>query len=260
MAEGKKGFILYADIIHTVKKLPIEKRGELFTVILEYVNDKNPEVSDLLVELVWEPIKHQLKRDLKKYESRAERSRENGAKGGRPPKNPEEPKKPSGLKDNPEEPRKPDTVNGIDTVIVNDTGTDTVIDSGKGTKKSSAASGPSLEYKNICKLWFEFVEKRNGVKPSFTAVDGKSLKSIIAYISKQQNEGQKTEDTFKFILDRWPVLNEWMQSNCLDLKIFNSKINTVLDQIKNGTGKKQKGFTERVGQYFDATNPDYKDL
>jgi hypothetical protein len=57
MAEGKKGFILYADIIHTVKKLPMEKRGELFTIILEYVNDENPEVTDLLIDLVWEPIK-----------------------------------------------------------------------------------------------------------------------------------------------------------------------------------------------------------
>lgn len=125
MAEGKKGFILYADIIHTVKKLPIEKRGELFTIILEYVNDQNPEVQDLLVDLVWEPIKNQLKRDLKKYESRAKRSRENGKLGGRPITQPN-PKEPSGLNGNPEEPKKPDTVNVIDTVIDNDTVTDTV--------------------------------------------------------------------------------------------------------------------------------------
>ena len=78
MAEGKKGFILYADIIHTVKKLPIEKRGELFTIILEYVNDENPKVHDMMVDLVFEPIKRQLKRDLSRYENRAERSRENG--------------------------------------------------------------------------------------------------------------------------------------------------------------------------------------
>lgn len=39
---------------------------------------------------------------------------------------------------------------------------------------------------------------------------------------------------------------------------FNQKAweNEIIN--KNGTG--QKGFTERVGQYFDATNPDYKDL
>ena len=117
MAEGKKGFILYADIIHTVKKLPIEKRGELFTVILEYVNDENPEVKDILIDLVFEPIKRQLKRDLHKYEIRAERSRENGKLGGRP-KNLVKPKKPTRLKNNLTKPRKPDTVNVNDIVIV----------------------------------------------------------------------------------------------------------------------------------------------
>ena len=112
MAEGKKGFILYADIIHVVKKLPIEKRGELFTIILEYVNDENPEVKDILIDLVFEPIKRQLKRDLVKYENRAEKSRENGRLGGRPKK----PKKPSGLNNNLTEPKKPD----IESVTVND--------------------------------------------------------------------------------------------------------------------------------------------
>ncbi len=126
MAEGKKGFILYADLIHVVKKLPIEKRGELFTIILEYVNDENPKVKDMLIDLVFDPIKRQLKRDLKKYELRAEKSRENGRLGGRPKK----PRKPSGLIDNLTEPRKPDiesvTVNDIDKGI--DKGIESVID------------------------------------------------------------------------------------------------------------------------------------
>ena len=46
MAEDKKSFLLYADLIHTVKKLPKEKIGDLFLTILEYVNDTNPIVDD----------------------------------------------------------------------------------------------------------------------------------------------------------------------------------------------------------------------
>jgi hypothetical protein len=69
MAEGKKSFVLYCDLISTVQKMPIEKAGELFMTILKYVNDKEPEVTDLLVEVVFEPIKLQLKRDLKHWES-----------------------------------------------------------------------------------------------------------------------------------------------------------------------------------------------
>lgn len=69
MAEGKKSFILYADLIHTVSKLPKEKAGELFLHILEYVNDKNPTTDDLILQLAFEPVKLQLKRDLEKWDA-----------------------------------------------------------------------------------------------------------------------------------------------------------------------------------------------
>lgn len=36
--------------------------------ILEYVNDLNPETEDLLIQLTFEPVKQQLKRDLEKWE------------------------------------------------------------------------------------------------------------------------------------------------------------------------------------------------
>lgn len=69
MATNKKGFILYADLLHTIEKMPVEKAGELFLHILRYVNDKDPKTNDLIIELTFEPIKQQLKRDLKHWES-----------------------------------------------------------------------------------------------------------------------------------------------------------------------------------------------
>lgn len=119
MADNKKSVLLYCDLIHTVEKLDNETAGELFKHYLRYVNDLQPTTNNVLVDIVFEPIKQSLKRDLKKWETRAERSRENGKLGGRP-KNQEEPKEPSGLNDNPEEPRKPDTVKVTDTVTVKD--------------------------------------------------------------------------------------------------------------------------------------------
>lgn len=75
MATDKKGFILYADQHNLFKKLPNEKAGELIKHIFSYVNDENPEAEDLLVEIAFEPIKMQLKRDLEKFqESKAQRS------------------------------------------------------------------------------------------------------------------------------------------------------------------------------------------
>ena len=70
MAENKKSFVLYCDLIHTIKKMPPEKAGELFLHILKYVNDENPSTEDLIIELTFEPIKQSLKRDLKKYEGK----------------------------------------------------------------------------------------------------------------------------------------------------------------------------------------------
>lgn len=84
MAQNKSSFILYSDIITTVEKLPDESAGKLFKHILNYVNDNDPELDDLLLEIAFEPIKQSLRRDLKKYEHRQETARLNGLKGGRP--------------------------------------------------------------------------------------------------------------------------------------------------------------------------------
>lgn len=70
MAENKKSFILYADLLNVVNKLPKEKAGELFVHILKYVNDMNPETDDLVINIAFEPIKLQLKRDLKKWSNK----------------------------------------------------------------------------------------------------------------------------------------------------------------------------------------------
>ena len=66
MAENKKSFLLYCDLIHTVQKLNDQQAGKLFKHVLEYVNDLNPQTDDILTEVCFEPIKQNLKRDLRK--------------------------------------------------------------------------------------------------------------------------------------------------------------------------------------------------
>jgi len=72
MAEGKKGFLLYADIIYTIEHLTNEEKGLLFQHLLEYVNDMNPTLEDRILLIAWKPIERQLKRDLQKYEGKKE--------------------------------------------------------------------------------------------------------------------------------------------------------------------------------------------
>ncbi len=81
MAENKKGFLLYCDLLHTVEKLNDEQAGKLFKHVLEYVNDLNPETDDILLQVCFEPIRQSLKRDLQKYEKIREKKREAGKKG-----------------------------------------------------------------------------------------------------------------------------------------------------------------------------------
>jgi hypothetical protein len=93
MAENKKSFILYTDLLSVVKKLVEKDRinktnyaGELFLTILLYVNDKDPIPIDFIVEMAFEPIRLSLKRDLTKYETYKDKQVANGKKGGRPKK------------------------------------------------------------------------------------------------------------------------------------------------------------------------------
>ena len=71
MATDKKSVLLYCDIIHTVDVLTDEEAGKLFKHYLRYINDLNPCSEDRLTALLFEPIKQNLKRDLKKWESKS---------------------------------------------------------------------------------------------------------------------------------------------------------------------------------------------
>lgn len=82
MAQGKKSFILYCDLMEIVHELTDEEAGKLLKIIVDYVNDKNPEINDRSINLAFIPIKNALKKDLKKWEKTREIRSEAGRKGG----------------------------------------------------------------------------------------------------------------------------------------------------------------------------------
>ena len=77
MAKDKKSFLLYADQQSVFKQLPDEIAGQLIKHIFSYVNDENPITDNLIINIAFEPIRLQLKRDLQKYESIRERNSAN---------------------------------------------------------------------------------------------------------------------------------------------------------------------------------------
>lgn len=117
MAEDKKTIVIYSDWIKKFEALEDDEAGRLIKHLFRYVNDLNPVPPDRITALSFIDIENTLKRDLVKWEKRAERSRENGKLGGRPltQKNLTKPKETHQVI---LEPGKPDSVN--DNVSVNE--------------------------------------------------------------------------------------------------------------------------------------------
>jgi len=67
MAKDKTSFVLYSDSKSIIDLMTNEQAGLLLKTLFSYVNDENPKI-DTSIALVFEMIKLQLKRDLKKWE------------------------------------------------------------------------------------------------------------------------------------------------------------------------------------------------
>ena len=167
MADGKKSFVLYVDLISIVEKLMDKDRldgtnntGELFLTILEYVNDRHPKPSNFIVEMAFEPIRLQLKRDLQRYEQIREKRAESGKLGGRPKKQTKT-KKANGFSVKQTKTKKPDNVNDNVNDNVLPKGNN-IIDTNVSTSNEQAHSTQhdDIDYKKLVEY---FNKKTNGV-------------------------------------------------------------------------------------------------
>ena len=179
MATGKKSVLLYCDLIHTIEKMDDKTAGEFFKHYLRYINDLNPKTDNPLVDIVFESVKQNLKRDLKKWEGRAERSRLNGTKGGRPKK----PKETQKTQQVILKPKKPDTVTV--TVNVKDTVNDILLEK---------------ETKELFNSWIEY---RKEIKKPI-----KSKRTLISLAKKIKKEGfEKSKEVIELsIQNGWQGL------------------------------------------------------
>ncbi len=83
MANEKNKVIVYPDWISIFDALKDDEAGRLIKHFFAYVNDQNPDPPDRLTEMLFIPIKNQLKRDLSKWLEIKEKRREAGKKGGK---------------------------------------------------------------------------------------------------------------------------------------------------------------------------------
>lgn len=185
MANGKKSFLLYVDIIHSVNILDNEEAGQLFKHILDYVNDKNPILEDRLLQATFEPIRQSLKRDLQKYDRRLEVAKNNGEKGGRPRKA-EITKKTQSVKNKPKKP-----VSDSVSVSVSVSDSDSVINLPFNSKRFS----------NAWSLWKDY--KKKDFRFTF-----KSAISESSALSKLHKMSEENEENALLIIEQ-SVANGW---------------------------------------------------
>lgn len=214
MAEGKKSFVLYTDYVHTVCKLTDAKAGKLFKHILRFVNDENPVPADRVIDLVFEPIKQNLKRDLKDWEKEKQQRSEAGKKGM---KNRWKNKKTITPITNDNTVKQPIT-SITDNVIVNvsDTVTDNV---NVSNNIPTYVNGQGFEM-----FWKVYPKKKSkgvaekvwkGIRP-----DEKLLQTIINSIEQSKNTDQWRKDGGQFIPHpaTWLRAKGWEDELTTDIK------------------------------------------
>lgn len=239
MADNKKSFLLYCDLIHTVEKMPDDKAGQLFKHILEYVNDKNPITEDLIIQLTFEPIKQQLKRDLVKYDQIREKRSKAGLASADKRQHvlthvesvQQEPTNPT-VNDNV-------TVNVIDSVKDNVSDKEEkVFNSNKKISDFKKSVHPSYRYIKDFYLIFHLEKTRS--EYYFESKDGQKINSLIKKLLfkikeknpaiKKESEPEEINKAFKYFIES--IQDQWILNN-LSLTILDSKFNEIINQILN---------------------------
>ncbi len=223
MAKDKKSILIYVDQIHTVEKLTDEQAGRLYKHLLRYVNDLNPTSPDQITEIVFEPIKQQLKRDLKRYEAICQRNKDNGQLGGRPKQTDKNPSKPSGFINNP---NKPDKDIDID------------IDKDKVSKPNKSADFIDMVIN-------EFVLAHGNYEIVNTGKERAAAGRLLGIYRKKFPDAtsEETLNSLRLYFNACVNIGDsWLHDN-MSLPIIVSKFNEINNYLRNGKHK-QAGATD----------------
>ena len=220
MAEGKKSFIAYCDWKETFEELSDEEAGRLVKHLFKYVNDEHPETSDKLTKMCFIPIQQSLKRDLDKYDKYIDKQKVNGSKGGRPKKNPAEPKEPKPLFKNPTEPKKADSVSVSVSDNVNE------------TNKSQQFEKELIEF---AERFYNALEKYGCLKKRPKTISSKNLNDLKLM---QTSDGFNLEDIEKLAAYYFHVGRCRQEAPFViqSLSSFRKKGNSLMAAIKNHKG------------------------
>lgn len=212
----KNSFVLYSDYLEHFKILSDEEAGILIKTILCYVSGLDIDQQRLTpaAKMAFSFIKSQLDRDMKAYEIKCNKNKENGKLGGRP-------KKPNGFNENQEDNRKPNgfNENHNDTDIENDSETEN--DSEKKYKNS---------FLDFWEVYPRKIDKGNAYKKYQARLnDGYSESDLITAATNYADQCRREKTERKFI--KHP-------------KTFLSDTTPFVDYLKNDHQDKKKIIKE----------------
>lgn len=241
MADDKKSFIAYADWNETFKKLTDEEAGRLSKMLFSYVCDENPEPPDRITELLFEPLKQSLKRDLRKYENIREKRANAGRSGGfksaesRSKPNQNEANEANALKTQANE-----AVSVSGSVNVSGSVSDILLE--KETKEHLSKS------ENDDSVKTPEPEERKKVAPKKERPEPPDLSDFLNYARETyQNELKRDFSPFEFAVrskyESW-LNSGWKDGNGNQIKNWKSKLKNTIPHLKpiyNGTNNYTAG-------------------
>lgn len=86
MKGGKQAYMMYKSWNPVIRSLPEPAAGKLFHAITAYQDGEQIDIDDPMLNAILQMMIHTFEIDAEKYAAIVERNRQNGRKGGRPPK------------------------------------------------------------------------------------------------------------------------------------------------------------------------------
>lgn len=221
----KNSFVLYSDYLEHFKILSDEEAGILIKAIFCYVSGLDIDQQRLspAAKMAFSFIKSQLDRDMKAYEIKCNKNKENGKLGGRP-------KKTNGFNENQVDNRKTNgfNENHNDNDTENDSDSDTENDSEKKYKNS---------FLDFWEVYPRKIDKGNAYKKYQARLnDGYSESDLVTAATNYADQCRREKTERKFI--KHP-------------KTFLSDTTPFVDYLKNDHQDKKKIIKEGVNPFRD---------
>ena len=261
MAEDKKSFVAYADWKTQFDLLSDEEAGKLIKHIFSYVNDENPIFvkEDRLIEISFQPIKNQLKRDLRKYEAIKAKRSEAGKRSAE-----------IRSKQNNQNPTKSTSVESVEQTLTNSTVTvnenDTVNDNvdvtvnGKESIKLDSAENKFSSTQTKKNIEDRLEEFRLQIEPFKEKYSSETLNDFWRYWTEKNSNGKKMRFEMQKVFDVGRRLITWSKN---EKNNFNGKTSRTtsasswqqrVDEVAEFRRANQQSIIERLQKHITGNS------